>query len=159
MSDLNKSPAELQTEVEQLREANAALKQRNLSLEVYAPVIDRVEDVEKQLITAQHRIKQLREVLERLRNSAAVVWIPPEEGSVQWLLLKDVDATLALTDSTAELDAGMKDAERLNWLESNPRHAQSLIDGNATDCVLYGISCAELVKLRDAIDAAMKEQP
>ncbi len=50
-----------------------------------------------------------------------------------------------------------KDAARLDWLESNPRHAQILIESRATDCVFYGISCAELVKLRDAIDAAMGE--
>lgn len=49
-----------------------------------------------------------------------------------------------------------KDVERLSWLESNPRHAQILIDGVSADCVFYGISCAELVPLRAAIDAAME---
>lgn len=57
------------------------------------------------------------------------------------------------------LNDGGEDTERLNWLESNPRHAQTrLADGQVTDCVFYGISCAELMKLRDAIDAAMKTE-
>jgi hypothetical protein len=49
-----------------------------------------------------------------------------------------------------------KDAERLDWLESNPRHAQTFIDGVPRDCVFYGISCSDLTRLRDAIDAAME---
>lgn len=63
----------------------------------------------------------------------------------------------------ADIEAGAaflrKDSERLDWLESNPRHAQIIIDGVPTDCVFYGISCAELTRLRDAIDAAMGAQP
>lgn len=62
-------------------------------------------------------------------------------------------ANAQLRAENAELK---RDAERLNWLESNPRHAQIVVDGKMTNCVFYGISCAELMKLRDAIDAAMK---
>jgi len=57
----------------------------------------------------------------------------------------------------AELEASTRDGERINYLEQNPRHAQIVIDGTATDCVLYGISAAELVPLRAAIDAAIAQ--
>jgi hypothetical protein len=56
------------------------------------------------------------------------------------------------------LNLAQKDSERLDWLESNPRHAQvTMDDGSLTDCVFYGISCSTLMKLRDAIDAARGE--
>ena len=55
-----------------------------------------------------------------------------------------------------ELAAALVDAKRLDWLEQHPRHAQIIIDGVSKDAVFYGISCHELVKLRDAIDAARK---
>lgn len=73
-------------------------------------------------------------------------------------------AALKLAESLYGLGEGRqvmkdlrKDAGRLNWLEAHPRHAQIAIDGRLTDCVFYGISCAQLVKLREAIDRAMKE--
>lgn len=61
------------------------------------------------------------------------------------------------TGYVAYPEADAKDAARLDWLESNPRHAQILVDGKVTDCVFYGISCASLMKLREAIDAAMEK--
>jgi hypothetical protein len=54
----------------------------------------------------------------------------------------------------SQRDELLADKDRLDWLESNPRHAQIMVDELVTNCVFYGISCAELTRLRDAIDAA-----
>jgi len=71
------------------------------------------------------------------------------------------DFTKAIAHACQEAEkqvlALMEDKDRLDWLESNPRHAQIMVDGVATDCVFYGISCAQLMKLREAIDAARRK--
>jgi hypothetical protein len=51
----------------------------------------------------------------------------------------------------------LQDKLRLDWLESNPRHAEMVIEGNTIECVFYGISCADLMKLREAIDIAISD--
>lgn len=57
-----------------------------------------------------------------------------------------------------ERDALKADVERLNWLESNPRHAQMIVASEIKkDVVFYGIACDELVPLRKAIDEALKK--
>jgi len=67
------------------------------------------------------------------------------------------EAADALKAQQAEIEALIEDKARLDWLEANPRHAQIMVDGVATDCVFYGISCAQLMKLREAIDAARRK--
>lgn len=54
----------------------------------------------------------------------------------------------------AECERLREDAERINWLEANPRHAQIIINGETKDCVFYGISTHDLMPLRQAIDKA-----
>jgi small-conductance mechanosensitive channel len=58
-----------------------------------------------------------------------------------------------LRTELAAVDAERKDKERLDWLEQNPRYAQMMITNQVTECVFYGIACAELTPLREAIDA------
>lgn len=77
----------------------------------------------------------------------------PTCGRKKSLLLEALSAGEVKTQ-----DQLKRDTERLDWLESNPRHAKIIIDGVPTDCVFYGISCAELTRLRDAVDAAMGAQ-
>ena len=71
------------------------------------------------------------------------------------------DFTKAIANACQEAEKQvlvlMEDEARLDWLESNPRHAQIMVDGVATDCVFYGISCAQLMRLREAIDAARRK--
>jgi len=86
-------------------------------------------------------------------------WDETDEMNEQSILRRVAGAVEEATEQLRAENAELKrDEARLNWLESNPRHAQTIIDGQITDCVFYGISCAALMKLRDAIDAAMKGQ-
>lgn len=70
--DDDESPISLfhATDVAKLQAKNEALKQRNLSLEVYAPVIDRVENLEIEN-------EALRKILETVRDFATIE-TPPE---------------------------------------------------------------------------------
>lgn len=58
----------------------------------------------------------------------------------------------------SERDAAIKDAERINWLDKNPREATIRIGGDMKACVFYGVSCDPKWTAREAIDAAMKEK-
>ena len=51
------------------------------------------------------------------------------------------------------------DAERLNWLEKNPRHSQIIVGDKTADCVFYGLATETLMPLRAAIDAARGSKP
>lgn len=80
--------------------------------------------------------------------------IPKTMGEINLRLLKeDLDALLALPDSTAELDAVMKDAERYRWLRENDGDDQVIVNWN------IGSDWVSSENLDAAIDAAMKEQP
>lgn len=52
------------------------------------------------------------------------------------------------------------DNKRMNWLALHPRAAQiRLPSGEVKEVVFYGISVDVGVDMREAIDAAMKEEP
>lgn len=82
--DDDESPISLfhATDVAKLQAKNEALKQRNLSLEVYAPVIDRVENLEREN-------EALRKILETVRDFATIE-TPPEVIKA----INDYDATM-----------------------------------------------------------------
>jgi len=63
----------------------------------------------------------------------------------------------ACQEAEKQVLALMEDKDRLDWIEANPRHAQIMVDGETMDCVFYGISCAQLVRLREAIDAIRRK--
>lgn len=76
--------------------------------------------------------------------------IQPEQVAEMW-------NKRALEAQQAEIEELRADKERLDWLESSPRHAQIMVDGEAMNCVFYGISCVRLMRLREAIDAARRK--
>jgi hypothetical protein len=82
--------------IEELEAENAALKEHVADHQLLF----------KDYAAAQHRIKQLREACE-----AALSDDQP--------YIDKCKAALATPDSTAELDAVMKDAERYRWLRDN----------------------------------------
>lgn len=86
--------------VDELAAENAALKEHVADHQLLF----------KDYAAAQHRIKQLREAVEFLvENEASFGYSRPYD---------EARAVLALPDSTAELDAVMKDAERWRNLEN-----------------------------------------
>jgi hypothetical protein len=111
------------------------------------------------LLAAQARIKVLRYALEQMVASAAGMHCG----------LKCADDALATPDDTAELDALVKDAERLNHLESHCEWHIGIHDEEVGDIELQSVdgSCNDREyntrgtgkTLRAAIDAAMKEPP
>lgn len=52
-------------------------------------------------------------------------------------------------------EAVSDDNRRLNWLATNPRGAQVMVDGVAKPCIFWGVSASPEHTLREAIDAAM----
>lgn len=59
----------------------------------------------------------------------------------------------ALRQRIAELEA---DAERLDWLGSNPRLAEITTEAGTKDCYYYAVAGAPGLTLREIIDAARK---
>lgn len=57
-----------------------------------------------------------------------------------------------LAERQAKHDKAVKDSERINWIEAHPRAAQIMVGGKVEDCIFYGVSTADLMPLRDAID-------
>lgn len=113
--------------IQRMMVENAALKEELAELKHY---LDR-----KPVPVLQHRIKQLREALEK------PYW---DNNAVE---------ILALPDSTAELDAVMKDAERFNLMADNMSSTEFLSD-------LYrriGDRPPTKLELCNALNAAMKE--
>lgn len=49
-----------------------------------------------------------------------------------------------------------EDTARLNWLATNPRGAEIVVDGERRPCVFWGISADPEQTLREALDAAMR---
>jgi hypothetical protein len=139
MNDLNKSPADLQIEVERLREENAALKEQ-LSKMYAAHPENACYDVPTwgKLLAAQHRIKQLREALG--------AWFDNHSNEAHDRLYELFESP----DSTAELDAVMKNDARYRWLMDNVKSKrwQHCLDG-------YYESPLSIVEF---IDAAMGEK-
>jgi len=58
-----------------------------------------------------------------------------------------------LRERVAELEA---DAERLDWLGSNPRLAEITTEAGTKDCYYYAVAGAPGLTLREIIDAARK---
>lgn len=56
------------------------------------------------------------------------------------------------------LGSAHPDTARLDWLERHPRLAEIVVDGHSTDCYLYGVAGAPGLKLREIIDAAMRDE-
>ncbi|CAN7346063.1 hypothetical protein LJR168_001983 [Pseudoxanthomonas sp. LjRoot168] len=59
-----------------------------------------------------------------------------------------------ITALEAVQQAGEDDTRRLNWLATNPRGANIMVDGEAKPCIFWGVSSAPNHTLREAIDAA-----
>ena len=72
------------------------------------------------------------------------------------LIAANAELEQEVADLERELAEARKDAERISWLELHPRYGQITVGGETIECVLYGITCAEMVSLREAIDAARK---
>lgn len=104
----------------------------------------------KDYATAQHRIKQLREVLGYYTNATSGTDGEDDGGIAR--------RVLALPDNTAELDAVMKDAERYRWLKSTNGDWQ-ICYWNEDDIEWNGVTEPERKNIDAAINAAMKEQP
>lgn len=51
--------------------------------------------------------------------------------------------------------SGDDDTRRLNWLATNPRGAQIVVNGEVKPCIFWGVSSAPDNTLREAIDLAM----
>lgn len=103
-----------------LQEENAALNARVNDL------ILACGEANRNLFAAQFRVKLLRDTL---------VYHTDMTRPIQ----KTIDV-LSVKDQIEHIEDLARDKERIDWLESNPRHAQILIDGVSTDCVFYGIS-------------------
>lgn len=67
-------------------------------------------------------------------------------------------AQACVTAAIKQREQDVNDAARLDWLEAHPRLASIVIDGNATDCYLYGVSGAMGLRLREILDAAMAKE-
>lgn len=50
------------------------------------------------------------------------------------------------------------DADRIDWLERNPRLSEIIINGESKDCYFYGIAGAPGLKLREVIDSAIAQE-
>ena len=147
-----------------IQQGNAALKVHHDAQKAYLADVTASRDSwlaaakewSKKLLAAQHRIKVLRGALESCGEEG------PRNTRLhsQYFDSDLIDKALALPDSTAELDAVMKDAERLDWLEQHSDGYYNL--DRITSIVATGFKAAGVNKfvpsIREAIDAAMKEQ-
>ena len=89
-----------ETEIAYLRARVAELEQRNLSLEVFAPEIDKIEDVEKQLASSQARERLLRDALEEFDALIAYQYTGSQEAmsALQYAINRGVEALAACKD-------------------------------------------------------------
>lgn len=58
----------------------------------------------------------------------------------------------------AQRDELRNDAQRLDWLEKNPRLAELTTDGVMVDCYYYAVAGAPGLSLREIIDGAMTQE-
>lgn len=65
------------------------------------------------------------------------------------------DAAIAAQASPAAVPNA--DTARLDWLERHPRLGEFVINGQSTDCFVYAVTGAPCLKLREIIDAAMRD--
>ncbi len=68
-----------------------------------------------------------------------------------------LEAQAELARVTAERDALRADAERLEWLDAHPREGSIRIGAGMKRAVVWGISAAPGITMREAIDGARTE--
>ena len=80
----------------------------------------------------------------------------PDDRAIDNSIVAGLTAALSILH-----EAAAKDTQRLDWMERNPRMADIVVNGETLPCVMYAVSGAPGVKLREILDAlvAAEKQP
>lgn len=105
----------------------------------------------------QHSMNQENEMADEMPGSFAACWaeiaaLRARVAALEAVNRRRMDELQASRARVAELEA---DADRLNWLEANPRLSIIRLAGQEDqDCYMYAVAGAPGLKLREIIDAA-----